>query len=111
MILRFEPIDDKVIVALVGELDHHNAEEVRIRVDDILDNYSYKTLIFNFEGVNFMDSSGIGAVIGRYKKMVLRGGKVYITNVRPAVKKIFELSGMLKIISIYDDVEEALKNA
>lgn len=111
MILRFEPLDDKVVVTLVGELDHHNAEEVRIRVDDILDNYNCKTLIFNFAGVKFMDSSGIGAVIGRYKKMLLRGGKVCITNVSPAVKRIFELSGMFKIISIYDDVEEALKNA
>ncbi len=111
MILRFEPLDDKVVVELVGELDHHNAEEVRIRVDDILDNHNYKTLIFNFAGVNFMDSSGIGAVIGRYKKMSLRGGKVCLTNVKPVVKRIFELSGMFKIISIYDDVEEALKNA
>ena len=76
MLLRFEPLDDKVIVTLQGELDHHSAEEVRTRVDDILDKDKYKTLIFNFSGVNFMDSSGIGAVIGRYKKMSLRGGKV-----------------------------------
>lgn len=111
MILRFEPLEDKVIVILMGELDHHNSEEVRIRVDDILDNHSYKTLIFNFDGVNFMDSSGIGVVIGRYKKMALRGGKVCITNAKPTVKRIFEMSGMFKIISLYDNVEEALKNA
>ncbi len=60
--------------------------------------------------MNFMDSSGIGAVIGRYKKMSLRGGKVCLTNVTPTVKRIFELSGMFKIISMYENVEEALRN-
>ncbi|MEG1254705.1 anti-sigma F factor antagonist [Clostridium sp.] len=110
MLLRFEPLHDKVVVTLQGELDHHSAEEVRTRVDDILDKDGYKVLIFNFSGVNFMDSSGIGAVIGRYKKMSLRGGKVCLTNVTPTVKRIFELSGMFKIISMYDDVEEALRN-
>ncbi len=110
MLLRFEPLDDKVIVTLHGELDHHSAEEVRTRVDDVLDKDGYKFLIFNFSGVNFMDSSGIGAVIGRYKKMSLRGGKVCLTNLTPAVKRIFELSGMFKIISMYENVEEALRN-
>lgn len=110
MLLRFEPLDDKIIVTLQGELDHHSAEEVRTRVDDILDKDGYKNLIFNFSGVNFMDSSGIGAVIGRYKKLSLRGGKVCLTNVTPTVKRIFELSGMFKIISMYDNIEEALRN-
>ena len=110
MLLRFEPYNDNIIVTLQGELDHHSSEEVRNRIDDMLDIDNYKNLIFNFSGVNFMDSSGIGAVIGRYKKVSLRGGKVYLTNVKPNVKRIFELSGMFKIISIYDDVEEALRN-
>lgn len=110
MLLRFEPLNDKIIVTLQGELDHHSSEEVRTRVDDILDREGYKTLIFNFSGVNFMDSSGIGAVIGRYKKMSLRGGKVCLTNVKPNVKRIFELSGMFKIISLYEDLDEALRN-
>ncbi|HBL06583.1 MULTISPECIES: anti-sigma F factor antagonist [Clostridium] len=110
MLLRFEPLDDKIVVTLQGELDHHSAEEVRTRIDDILDKDGYKALIFNFSGVNFMDSSGIGAVIGRYKKMSLRGGKVCLTNVTPTVKRIFELSGMFKIISMYENVEEALRN-
>ena len=110
MLLRFEPYNDNIIVTLQGELDHHSSEEVRNRIDDMLDRDNYKNLIFNFSGVNFMDSSGIGAVIGRYKKISLRGGKVCLTNVKPNVKRIFELSGMFKIISIYDDVEEALRN-
>lgn len=110
MLLRFEPYNDNIIVTLQGELDHHSSEEVRNRIDDMLDRDNYKNLIFNFSGVNFMDSSGIGAVIGRYKKVSLRGGKVCLTNVKPNVKRIFELSGMFKIISIYDDVEEALRN-
>lgn len=110
MLLRFDTLDDKVIVTLKGELDHHSSEELRTRVDDVLDRGNYKTLIFNFSEVNFMDSSGIGSVIGRYKKMSLRGGKVCLTNVKPNVQRIFELSGMFKIISLYENIDEALRN-
>ncbi len=109
MLLRIEPLDNKIIISLLGELDHHSAEEVRMRVDDALDRGKYKILIFNFDGVNFMDSSGIGTVIGRYKKMSARGGSVCLTNLKPNVKRIFEISGMYKIISVYEDVEEALR--
>ncbi len=108
MILKFEPVEENLIVYLQGELDHHSAEEVRSRVDDVLDKENYKNLIFNFEGVNFMDSSGIGVVIGRYKKMTVKNGIVCVTNVKSSVKRIFELSGMHKIISLYDKVEDAL---
>jgi len=110
MLLRFEPVMDKLIVRLVGELDHHSAEEVRNRVDDMLDKESYTKLILDFTGVTFMDSSGIGAVIGRYKKISLRNGKVCIANPKTSVKRVFELSGMFKIISVYDDVEQAVNN-
>lgn len=110
MLLRFEPIKEKLVVYLQGELDHHSAEEVRNRVDDMLDKEGYTKLILDFSGVSFMDSSGIGAVIGRYKKVAMRSGKVCITNPRSSVKRVFELSGMFKIISVFDNVEQAVNN-
>ena len=58
--------------------------------------------IFDFSGVTFMDSAGIGMVIGRYKMVAMLGGKVAMINVKPSIKKVFEMSGILKIIPIED---------
>ncbi|WDU81986.1 anti-sigma factor antagonist [Caloramator sp. Dgby_cultured_2] len=69
MQLIFERKDDVLIVKLMGELDHHSAEEVRIKIDNKIDETGLNKVIFDFAGVNFMDSSGIGVIIGRYKKL------------------------------------------
>ena len=110
MHLNFENNEDKLIVYMSGELDHHSAEEVRNIIDDRLDRDSYNKLIMDFGGVSFMDSSGIGVVIGRYRKLHLRNGKVCVTNIKSSVKRVFELSGMFKIVMLYDDVEQAVNN-
>ncbi|MCY6370488.1 anti-sigma F factor antagonist [Clostridium ganghwense] len=110
MNLSFENKGDKLIVYMLGELDHHSAEEVRNKVDDRLERENCNKLIMDFSGVTFMDSSGIGVVIGRYKKLSGKKGKVYITKVKGSVKRVFELSGMFKIIPLYDSIEQALEN-
>ncbi|WP_131065472.1 STAS domain-containing protein, partial [Clostridioides difficile] len=69
-----------------------------------------KNVVFNFENINFMDSSGIGVIIGRYKKISNEGGRVSVINISSRVKKIFDLSGLNKIIGIYDTYEEALSS-
>ncbi|MDP4090670.1 MAG: anti-sigma F factor antagonist [Bacillota bacterium] len=110
MNIKFDKKSDKLIVELTGELDHHSAEEVRNKIDDRLDRERINKLILNFSGVTFMDSSGIGVVIGRYKKLSLRNGMVSITDVKDPVKRVFELSGMFKIIKLYSSVQEAVIN-
>jgi stage II sporulation protein AA (anti-sigma F factor antagonist) len=110
MHLNFENSEGKLIVYMSGELDHHSAEEVRNMIDDRLDRDNYNKLIMDFAGVSFMDSSGIGVVIGRYRKLHMRSGKVCVTNIKSSVKRVFELSGMFKIIMAYDDVEQAVNN-
>ncbi|MCY6353896.1 anti-sigma F factor antagonist [Clostridium sp. ZS2-4] len=110
MNISFENKGDKLIVYMLGELDHHSAEEVRNKVDDRLERENYSKLIMDFSGVTFMDSSGIGVVIGRYKKIAAKKGKIYVTKVNGSVKRVFELSGMFKIIPLYDSIEQALEN-
>ncbi|MCM8711296.1 anti-sigma F factor antagonist [Clostridium sp. SYSU_GA19001] len=110
MYLKFQKEDEKLIVYMMGELDHHSAEEVRSKIDDRLDRDTVNKLIMDFTNVTFMDSSGIGVVIGRYKKISLKKGEVCITNVNNSVKRVFDLSGMFKIIKLYDNVEQALKS-
>ena len=93
-----------------GELDHHTAEEVRSRIDDRIDRTGFYKVIMDFTNVNFMDSSGIGVVIGRYKKLLLKKGKINMIGAKGAVKRVFELSGMFKIIPLYDSLQDAMEN-
>lgn len=110
MHLRFKKEGTKLIVELSGELDHHSAEEVRNNIDDKLEREKPNVLIMDFSGVTFMDSSGIGVVIGRYKKLSMREGKVLIANINRSIRRVFDISGLYKIVKVYDSVEEALKS-
>ena len=105
-------VEDKTLLVeiLSAELDHHVARDVRQEVDTILMKKQIDYIIFDFQYVNFMDSSGIGVIIGRYKKIVTHGGKVSVINMNSRVKKLFNLSGMSKIISIYDTFEDAINS-
>ena len=110
MWLDFEKIGNVLVVSLIGELDHHSAEEVRVKIDDRISRENIRKLVLDFSGVTFMDSSGIGVVIGRLKKVQNRDGKVCITNVNKRVDKVFTLSGLYKIITVYNNVNEALES-
>ena len=105
-------LEDKTLLVeiLSTELDHHIAREVREEIDKILMKKQIFYIIFDFQYVNFMDSSGIGVIIGRYKKIVNHGGKVSVINMNTRVKKLFNLSGMTKIVSIYDTFEDAINS-
>ena len=110
MNLSIETKDKVLFVKLSGELDHHSAEEVRVKIDDRIERDNIKKVIMDFKEVTFMDSSGIGVVIGRLKKVKNRDGKVCITNINKRVDKVFTLSGLYKIITVYNNVNEALAN-
>ena len=109
MYLKFDKQNNKLVVYLVGELDHHSAEEVRVKIDDRIDRDNIRSLIMNFKDVTFMDSSGIGVVIGRFKKLQNRNGHVCIVEVNSRVDKVFKLSGLYKIIDSYENLEEAIR--
>lgn len=108
MLLRFSKNDNTLIIYLNGELDHHTAENVRIKIDNKIEETGVKNLILDFSDVNFMDSSGIGVVIGRYRKVTAYGGKVAIVGLKPEIRRVFELSGMFKIIKEYKNLENAI---
>ena len=82
-----------IIEFMVTELDHHIANEVRDEIDDILMSKSIKNIIFNFRNINFMDSSGIGVIIGRYKKISNDGGKVMVVNQMIELRKYLIYQG------------------
>jgi len=99
---------DILIVRLEGELDHHHAEEIRKSLDELLEDSSIRHLILDLRNLNFMDSSGIGVFIGRYKTISKRGGQVCITNVNPQLARILDVSGLYRILKVYNTVEQAV---
>ena len=97
-----------MIIRLSEELDHHNAVRIREKADKLIDRNNIKHIIFDFSAAGFMDSAGIGVIMGRYRKVIFIGGKTAVTNVNPTVDRIFRISGLYKIIEKYDTVETAL---
>ncbi len=98
-----------VIVKVNTELDHHAAAEIRRAVDAKIKSSNAVNVIFDFSKVDFMDSSGIGVIMGRYKLTGILGGKVVIFGARKNVKRIIEMSGIDKLITICGSADEALK--
>jgi stage II sporulation protein AA (anti-sigma F factor antagonist) len=95
-------------VQLSGEIDHHALENTRDSIDKAFARSHAKNMIFDFKEVGFMDSSGIGLVIGRYRLVEQKGGKVAAAQIGGELKRIFEISGLKKIIPCFDTVDEAL---
>lgn len=108
MQLNFKSIDKTLVVSITGEIDHHTSETARDKIDSRLDSNPVKNLIFDFGGVTFMDSAGIGVILGRYKRITLLGGKIAIVNTRPQIKRILQVCGIAKIAGLYDGVNSAL---
>ena len=97
-----------LIVQLTGELDHHTVEGARDKIDRAFARVNAKNIIFDFSGLDFMDSSGIGMVIGRYRQIENQGGRVAAVGVSPEFGRIFEISGLQKLMPCYKDVDEAI---
>lgn len=92
-----------LLLRLDGDLDMKTAETLRSAIDSEIERRGIRTVILNMEQVQFIDSSGLGVILGRYKKLIPLGGKLKITNVPPNIFKIMDLSGLPKIINFYAD--------
>lgn len=109
MKLFFSEKDNMLTVKVIGELDHHNASQIREETDFKITNDNIKNVIFDFTNLSFMDSSGVGVIIGRYKLLSSLSGRLYIVSPSKSLNRILELSGIMKIIKIFDTVAEAEK--
>lgn len=97
---KYVNVDKLLIFEITEEIDHHTTEKIRRKMDNEIKRYMPKKVIFDFNQVTFMDSAGIGMLIGRYKIVRMLGGETKLMNVNQSIKKIFEMSGILKIIPI-----------
>lgn len=90
--------DDKMVIYLSGEIDHHTAREIREGIDRLIISHRPKTFILDLEGIDFMDSSGLGLVLGRYKKIKETGADMYISNADDRTMRILKMAGVDKLI-------------
>lgn len=103
-------LDDKVMIAaLGGDLDHHTAKDIRESIDAYVEKTNPEVLKIDFSMVQFMDSSGIGLIIGRYKLMCLTDGKLRVVNVPKRIEKMVKLSGLMRL-GIFEDSNEEIEN-
>lgn len=100
MSVTVESSGNLIIAYLIGELDHHTSAETREEIDNVISYKKPQHLILDFKNVTFMDSSGIGLVMGRYRLMQNFHGTVEIRNVTPQTKKLMELAGLGSIAII-----------
>lgn len=101
--VTYNEIDKLLTLQITEEIDHHYAEKIRTRADFEIQKYIPKKLVIDFAKVSFMDSAGIGMILGRYKLITMFGGTMSMKNVSPTVKKVFEMSGVTKIIPIIEE--------
>lgn len=109
MEIIFELSDDTLVASLYGELDHHVAEKARKNIDSMMKQYGTKNLIFDFGKVTFMDSAGIGLVLGRYKKCKAEGGCTVIVSGTRRVRDILNLAGIFTLMAYADTKEKGLE--
>lgn len=109
MQIEFKMTDDILIADLDGELDHHTSAVIREEIDKTVDAFHSKHLIFNFEKVTFMDSSGIGVIMGRYNKISLLGGRLVITGCNEYIDRILDMAGIYTIAFRIETVAESIE--
>ena len=101
--MKYEVQENCLTIFLPGELDHHNAEEIRKRSDYLIDQNHIRYVNFDFTDTTFMDSSGIGVIMGRYKRIYMLGGEVCAVHTSERMKKILTMSGVTRIMQIYEE--------
>ena len=92
--------DKRLLFEIEEDIDECCVQKIRRRIDNEIQRYMPKEVIFDFSNVSFMDSAGIGLIIGRYKLINMIGGELKIANVNTQIQKIFEMSGLLRLIPV-----------
>lgn len=96
----YEVIEDTLIVYVPRELDHHSAKAVREYADSMIKKEPIRNIVFDFSDTVFMDSSGVGMIMGRYRLIKDREGFAGMRGAGPAIRRILEISGLYKILQV-----------
>lgn len=108
LISQFDKKEDVLLVRLSGELDHHQAERLKGEWQQYLRQGNIKHVVINLEELTFMDSSGLGVFLGRYKEVKQLNGEMVVCGYNAPIKRLFELSGLFKLVATAEDEKSAL---
>ena len=106
----YVPRDKLLTLKISEEIDENCTDKLRRKIDNEITRFLPRKVIFDFSNVSFMDSAGIGMLLGRYKVIKMLGGNLELSNVNNQVRKVFEISGILKIIPIVNIEENKTTN-
>ncbi|MEW5567640.1 anti-sigma F factor antagonist [Rossellomorea marisflavi] len=107
--IDLEVKSDVLCIRLSGELDHHTADELRERASALIESENIRHIILNLEELSFMDSSGLGVILGRYKQIKQKHGEMVVCAISHSVNRLFDMSGLFKIIRLETSEENALQ--
>ena len=100
MTSELDELDNCLYIQITEEIDHHSTQIIRRKMDNEITRFMPRKVVFDFSKVSFMDSAGIGLLIGRYKLAKMLGGVAEITNTSKSIEKVLEMSGITRIIPI-----------
>jgi stage II sporulation protein AA (anti-sigma F factor antagonist) len=108
--VEMEVLGGTLIVRPHGELDHHTSDMLRTKIEEAIRRGNVRHLVLSMRDVSFMDSSGLGVIIGRYKQITSLGGKMAVCGANPHVRRLLEMSGLFKILAIEENESNALSS-
>ncbi len=108
MKITFQTRENILDIKLSGEIDHHTCVELREKIDREYQKTRAKHMMIDFEEVKFMDSAGIGLLMGRYRSVVIGGGNIAIYHVSNKIDTVLKMAGLYKLVKTYDNREKAL---
>ena len=100
---RFILLNGKLTIVFPKEIDHHSAEHIRFEADRILGQHPVSQLILDFHETDFMDSSGIGVIVGRYKTVSYMGGTTVAIHVNEQIRRILHVAGLDQLLEIVEE--------
>ena len=101
--------NNALVVKFIGDVDNLVCASYKSKLETIINENKYKKVIMDFSNVSFIDSSGLGLILGRYNQLKKHNGNLYMTGVNKQTEKIFNIAGIWTITNRYDNLEQALK--
>lgn len=98
-----------LVVKFIGDVDNVVCDSYKNKLETVINENKYKKVIMDFSSVTFIDSSGLGLILGRYNQLKKFNGSLYMTGVNKQIEKIFNIAGIWTIMDRYDSLEQALK--
>ena len=110
MFIKTESKKDFLIVRLRGELDMDAVSKFRNRVIELMEEKKLNNLLLDMAEVQFIDSTGIGVLLGRYREIKSQGGELVLINLDKNIRRLLKLSGILNLVDVYENENEAINN-